>query len=93
MKFKPDERMMVAYLYGELNQKEKEKVEYYLWTNPDSRREYERMLSLRKLLQQLPDHEVQNPIIVRTGDGDKRDFLKWPLFKKIAGAWLRLYWF
>jgi hypothetical protein len=86
MKFKPDEKMMVAYLYGELNQKERERVEYYLWKNPDYRLEYEKMVSLRKLLQQLPDKEVQNPIIVGTEERESRGLLNGHLFKRIASV-------
>lgn len=86
MKFKPDENMMVAYLYGELNPDEREKVEDFLQKNPDSRQEYERLLSLRKLLGQLPDQEVPNPMIVSRAKEEYGNHLIGPFIRKLMAV-------
>lgn len=84
MKFKPDERMMVAYLYGELDRNEREKVETYLRESPEAMQEYERLSSLRELLGQLPEKEVIEPIIMGPGKAVTGNFWRWTFFRKLA---------
>lgn len=61
MNYKPDESILIAYLYGELGKEEQEKVEAYINSSPEAAKELEELKDVRNLLGKLPDKEVINP--------------------------------
>jgi hypothetical protein len=83
MNYKPDEKDWMAYLYGELEGTEKEKVDQYLLSSPEARLEFEKFQNLRKLMSSVEDKEVIAPPIII--EGSKQRFL-WntPTFRLIA---------
>lgn len=74
MSYKPDEGTWMAYLYGELEGTEKEKVERYLAEQPDARRELEKWQQIRSMMGFVKDKEViAPPIVLDQG----RDYFNW----------------
>ncbi len=73
MSFKPDEKDWMAYLYGELEGIEKERIERYLEEHPEAREHLAKLNNLRALLSQAEDKEVIAPPIVI--DSGSRRFL------------------
>src|ERR1700752_412734 len=82
MAYKASEQDLMAYLYGELEGKEKELVEQYLLENADARLELEKLKQLRHALGQIKDKEVIAPPIFV---GDSRPPVIWnaPYFKTV----------
>jgi len=50
MSYKPDESALMAYLYGEVEGQEKERIEQYLLQNPEARKDLENLKSVRKIM-------------------------------------------
>ena len=63
MSYKPSENDLMAYLYGELENSEKEAIEKYLFEHPEARLELERLSNVRTLLAEVKDKEVIAPPI------------------------------
>lgn len=90
MSYKPDENTLLAYLYGELDKAESEKVEDYVKNNPWAKKKLEEMKALRQLLSTLPDKEVVPPIILEAKpDKNNTAWIK-HIFKYAAGIALVL---
>jgi len=83
MSYKPDESVLMAYLYDELSGEEKVLVEKYLLENPSSMKELESLQHLRKMLATVSDKEVIAPPIV-VEDSKQRFFWNAPYFKTIT---------
>jgi hypothetical protein len=83
MSYKPDEKDWMAYLYGELEGKDKERMDQYLLGNIEARKEFERFQNLRKLMSSVDDKEVIAPPIII--EGTRQRFL-WntPAFRTIV---------
>lgn len=64
MSYKPDEKDWMAYLYGELDEGDKRKLDQYILQNPEARIELEKFRNIRGLLSSLEDKEVIAPPIV-----------------------------
>ena len=64
MNFKPDEALLMAYLYGELQGEEKVNVENYLAEHPEVVRELEALNHVRSIMARVTDKEVIAPPIV-----------------------------
>lgn len=64
MNFKPDESLLIAYLYGELQGEEKINVERYLAEHPEAMKEVESLAFVRQALGKISDKEVIAPPIV-----------------------------
>ena len=64
MSYKPDESTLVAYLYNELNNNDRSKVEQYLKTHPEKRKELDEIKSMRQILRKWEDKEVVEPSFV-----------------------------
>lgn len=64
MNYKPDEGTLMAYLYGELEGTEKEKLERYLFEHPEIRMELEKLQQVRHVMGMVKDKEVIAPPIV-----------------------------
>lgn len=83
MSYKPDESVLMAYLYDELSGEEKAKVEKYLQENPAAMNELESFQHVRKMLSTVSDKEVIAPPIV-VEDSKQRYFWNAPYFKTIS---------
>lgn len=83
MSYKPDENVLMAYLYGELSGDEKEQVEQHLMKHPEARIELEKMQELRKLMSMVKDKEVIAPPIF-VGDNKQRMLWQSPYFKTLV---------
>ncbi len=64
MNFKPDEALLMAYLYGELQGEEKVNVENYLEEHPEVVRKLETLNQVRSIMARVTDKEVIAPPIV-----------------------------
>jgi len=90
MNYKPDKSILIAYLYGELDKEEQEKVEAYINSTPEAAIELEKLKDVRDLLGKLPDKEVINPFYTwRDADSsiDKR-FIRdnrWRFLRPVIG--------
>lgn len=67
--FKPDEAMLMDYMYGELSQEEKEKVEAYLLRHPEVAEELNAFGHIRDLMDEVEDKEVIAPKPFKTSQG------------------------
>lgn len=83
MSYKPDESVLMAYLYDELSGEEKEIVEKYLRENPSALKELDSLRHLRKMLSTVEDKEVIAPPIV-IEDSNQRFFWNTPYIKTIV---------
>ena len=61
MNYKPDEKDWMAYLYGELEGAEKERLDKYMLENEEARQELEKFQGLRNILSAAEDKEVIAP--------------------------------
>jgi hypothetical protein len=61
MSYKPEEGILMAYLYGELGEDEKRKVETYLLHHPDEQARIRQFQSLRQVMSAAQDQEVIAP--------------------------------
>lgn len=84
MSYKPDESVLMAYLYDELNADEKLKVEKYVQENPEAKKELEQLQYLRRMMTVVEDKEVIAPPIVME-DSRQRFFWNAPYGKTIIG--------
>ena len=84
MSYKPDESVLMAYLYDELTSDEKLMVENYLQENPEVRKELEQLQHLRTMMAMVEDKEVIAPPIVME-DRKQRFFSNIPYVKTIMG--------
>jgi hypothetical protein len=81
MNYKPDEGILIAYLYGELDAAETEKVIQYLNQHPDELQKLEQMMDTRKLLKGIQDKEVIAPSIVSDLSAPQISFWHTGMFK------------
>ncbi|NOS55615.1 MAG: hypothetical protein HOP37_05085 [Cyclobacteriaceae bacterium] len=63
MNYKPDEGMLMAYLYGELTATEAEKVQSYLQQHPEELKKLQGLGELRTVISHIQDQEVIAPPI------------------------------
>jgi hypothetical protein len=61
MNYKPDEGMLMAYLYGELTAIEAEKVQSYLQQHPEELKKLQGLRELRTVISHIQDQEVIAP--------------------------------
>ncbi len=85
MNYKPDEGTLMAYLYGELDAAETEKIENYLQQNPHVREQLHQMNSVRKALGSLTDVEVIAPPVFVDHEQRSIPFWKAGYFKITMG--------
>lgn len=84
MSYKPDEGILIAYLYGELEGKELEAFERYLAQTPEARLEMEKLRHTRDLMATVKDKEVIAPPFVI--DSGKRTRLLSPSLRTILAV-------
>jgi hypothetical protein len=83
MNYKPDEKDWMAYLYGETEGEEKEKMDQYLLANAEARQEFEKFQSLRRMMGAVEDKEVIAPPIIIEGS-QQRFLWNTPYFRVIV---------
>ena len=62
MSYKPEESTLIAYLYGELSEEEKNRVEQYLSEHNEARKELNDMKEVLGIMGQAKDREVETPV-------------------------------
>jgi hypothetical protein len=73
MNYKPEEKDWMAYLYGEAEGLEKERMDQYLSENAEARVEFEKFQALRNMMSSVEDKEVIAPPIII--EGNRQRFL------------------
>jgi hypothetical protein len=61
MNYKPDERVLMAYLYGELNEDETEKMDAYFLQHPEERAKLLALEEVKDIMGHVQDKEVIAP--------------------------------
>jgi len=82
MAYKASENDLIAYLYGELEGKEKDMLEQYLLENAEARLALEKLRDVRAVMTHVRDKEVIAPPLF-LGDNSQRRFYEAPYFKTI----------
>lgn len=72
MSYKPNEAEWMAYLYGELDSAERERMEHFIAENAEAKAEWENLKALRNMLKYVEDKEVIAPPIVMSDDRQRR---------------------
>lgn len=75
MNYKPDEGTLMAYLYGELDAAESEKVMAYLNQHPEELRTLQQLAGVSNVMKQIQDKEVIAPPIF--GDASAKQVHFW----------------
>ena len=75
MKYKPDEGTLMAYLYGELDAVESEKVKEYFNQHPEELKTLQQLADVTNVMKQIQDKEVIAPPIL--GDVSARQVHFW----------------
>src|SRR3989337_1181562 len=86
MSYKPDEKEWMAYLYGEMADEDKQKLDAYVLQHAEARQELEQFQKLRRMLSRAEDQEIIAPPIFIGENIDSQRFL-WntPYFKMVVG--------
>lgn len=80
---KPDESTLIAYLYGELDAKETEKVVKYLNQNPDVEKKLQQLSDVQGILNHVEDQEVIAPPIFMDSNKHASRFWRSSYFKTV----------
>ena len=83
MNYKPDESTLIAYLYGELDAKEVEKVQGYLNHNPEVLKKLQGLNEVRSALSNAGDQEVIAPPIFMDATSHASRFWQSGYFKTV----------
>src|SRR5580704_2860955 len=75
MSYKPDESILISYLYGELDGQEKEKLLMYFQEHPEELKRLQGKANVRKIMGALNDKEVIAPPIFT--EDHSRDVYFW----------------
>lgn len=59
-----EQRLLLEYLYGEMNEADKKSVEEMLGQNPEARAELQELQDIQKHLQSVPSESVQAPLFI-----------------------------
>lgn len=93
MSYKPDETVIISFLYGELDPAEIDNVNQYLLTNPEELKKYQSLLDTRSIIGNLEDKEVLAPPIFLDDHSHSKPFWSSSYFKtvmSIAASFLLL---
>ncbi len=82
MSYKPNENDFMAYLYGEMDEQDKERFTQYLSANIEAQRELQSLRDVRKMLGNVTDKEVIAPPFF-VGERSQSQFFNSPHFKII----------
>jgi len=83
MSYKPDESILIAYLYGELDAKETEKVVEYLSQNPEEEKKLQMITEAKGILNYVEDQEVIAPPIFMDSPEHASRFWQSSYFKTV----------
>lgn len=83
MNYKPDESTLIAYLYGELDAKNIEKVQEYLDRNPEVLKKLQGLSEVRSVLSHAGDQEVIAPPIFMDSTNHASRFWESGYFKTV----------
>ena len=64
MKYRPDESTLISWMYGELDEAERAKVEAFFAENPDELRKVQQVQSVRQVMSSVADKEVISPPVI-----------------------------
>ena len=81
MEYRPDEKTWVSYLYGELDEQERTKVELYLKTHPEEREQLRTFDETRSIFGKLEDKEVIVPPVFFDSQPTYSKFWSWNILK------------
>ncbi len=84
MNYKPDEGTLIAFLYGELDAKEAEKVTAYLEQHPEENVRLNSLSEVSSIMGSIRDKEVIAPPIF-LGDSDSKPLWNQSYFRVITG--------
>ncbi len=84
MNYKPDESALMAYLYGELSDKEKNKLENYFQLHPEELAKLHALGEVREIMSQARDKEVIAPPVF-VDDAGTRSLWQSTYFKMSLG--------
>ena len=85
MNYKPDDNIIVSYLYGALDEKEKAKFEKYLQEHPAELEKVKEMTNARDIMGALKDKEVIAPPVFMDDRSNVRSLWRSSYFKNIMG--------
>jgi len=83
MNYKPDEGTLIAYLYGELDAAESEKVMEYLTQHPEELKTLQQLADVSRVMKQIQDKEVIAPPIFGDVSAKQVHFWQSSSFKTI----------
>jgi hypothetical protein len=83
MNYKPDENTLIAYLYGELDGKEQEKLAQYFQEHPEELKHIQALSQARDLIGAVNDKEVIAPPVFSDGYSHGR-----PLWQSAPVRWV-----
>jgi hypothetical protein len=84
MSYKPDEGTLMAYLYGELEGKEKETLQLYLQGNPEELKKVQDMANVLKMMSAIGDKEVIAPPVFAGNETALVPYWKSTSFKTVV---------
>jgi len=93
MNNKPDETVLISYIYGELDEKGRQQVEQYLAENPSERERLKGLSDAHEIIGSLGDKEIITPPVWLEDTGGLRSILRSAFFKttmSIAASFLLL---
>jgi len=84
MSYKPDESILISWLYGELDEVEKAKVEKYFQENPDELKKMQQLGGVKDIMSNVRDKEVIAPPLFMDDDVKVVPIWKTSSFRTIA---------
>ena len=87
MKYKPTEEILIAYLYGDLDQEQSFQVEAYLEANPEEKSKLEGLSDTRMIFNELEDEEVPSQLAFMAPIKNE-EWLYWRRYVGIAATLL-----
>ncbi|MEJ0032117.1 MAG: hypothetical protein WDO15_17850 [Bacteroidota bacterium] len=93
MSYRPDESILISWLYGELDEAEKAKVEKYFQENPDELKKMQQLSGVKDIMSSVQDKEVIAPPLFMDDDVKVVSFWRTTSFKtvmSIAASFLLL---
>lgn len=83
MSYKPDEGVLISWLYGELDEAEKAKVEKYLQENPEKLKEMQQLRGVSNIMGNIQEKEVIAPPLFMDDDVKTVSFWRSNSFKTV----------
>ncbi len=87
MKYKPTEEILMAYLYGELDQDQTELVEAYLENHPEEKQKLKALSNTRLIFNELEDEELPGQLAFMAPVKNE-EWLYWRKYVAIAASLL-----